>query len=120
MGEAHRAATLGDVERQHILATLTVCEGNRTRAAEVLGISVRCLRNKLRGYVESGFAVEMPKTGLGRSAVRTKSGFINLTRVDSGSDRVVARSESEISQVTDCEGRPNVVVSRSLATPLSS
>jgi hypothetical protein len=66
----HLTATLRDLERKHILATLTLCHGNRTRAAEALGISVRCLRNKLRGYVESGFEVQMPKTGLGQSAVQ--------------------------------------------------
>jgi DNA-binding NtrC family response regulator len=66
MGETHLRATLREVEREHILSTLTLCEGNRTRAAETLGISVRCLRNKLRDYVESGFQVQMPKSGLGQ------------------------------------------------------
>jgi hypothetical protein len=70
MGEMHLTATLREVEREHILATLTVCEGNRTRAAEALGISIRSLRNKLRDYVESGFEVHMPKTGVGHSAIQ--------------------------------------------------
>jgi two-component system response regulator FlrC len=42
--------TLDEIEKKHILAALEHCQGNRTRAAEVLGISIRTLRNKLRQY----------------------------------------------------------------------
>lgn len=42
--------TLADVERRVILQTLRHCHGNRTRTAEVLGISLRTVRNKLRSY----------------------------------------------------------------------
>lgn len=45
------------VERRHILAVLKVCEGNRTQAASALGISLRCLRDKLREYKLSGATV---------------------------------------------------------------
>jgi transcriptional regulator with PAS, ATPase and Fis domain len=38
------------VERQHILSVLRQTSGNRTEAAEELGISVRTLRNKLKVY----------------------------------------------------------------------
>jgi len=38
---------LGDAERQLIARALEATEGNRTRAAELLGLSVRTLRNKL-------------------------------------------------------------------------
>jgi len=55
---------LADIERDHILATLARCEGNRTHTAEMLGISVRCLRNRLHKYAESGFGVPEPKTGV--------------------------------------------------------
>jgi DNA-binding NtrC family response regulator len=34
-------ATVGEVERELVLHTLARCDGNRTRAARVLGISVR-------------------------------------------------------------------------------
>jgi DNA-binding NtrC family response regulator len=44
------ALTLGDLEKQHILATLDKCGGNRTHAARKLGISIRTLRNKLSEY----------------------------------------------------------------------
>jgi hypothetical protein len=42
--------TLDAIERSLILATLRQHHFNRTRAAEVLGISARTIRNKLRGY----------------------------------------------------------------------
>ena len=46
-----------EVERDLILETLTHCLGNRTRAAEILGISIRTLRNKLHEYRAHGVAV---------------------------------------------------------------
>jgi DNA-binding protein Fis len=39
-----------DAEKLLILRTLEDQEGNRTRAAEVLGINPRTLRNKLHEY----------------------------------------------------------------------
>jgi DNA-binding NtrC family response regulator len=41
---------LADVEKNHILAALDKCDNNRTRAADLLGISIRTLRNKLHQY----------------------------------------------------------------------
>jgi DNA-binding NtrC family response regulator len=46
-----------EVERELILETLSHCLGNRTRAAEILGISIRTLRNKLGEYRSAGIAV---------------------------------------------------------------
>jgi DNA-binding NtrC family response regulator len=46
-----------EVERELILETLTNCLGNRTRAAEMLGISIRTLRNKLHEYRAAGATV---------------------------------------------------------------
>ncbi len=46
-----------DVERELIIETLSHCLGNRTRAAELLGISIRTLRNKLQEYRAHGVAV---------------------------------------------------------------
>lgn len=45
--------TVEDVERELILDTLSHCLGNRTQAAQILGISIRTLRNKLNQYGES-------------------------------------------------------------------
>lgn len=42
--------TLEEMERRMILNTLDRTGGNRTRAAEVLGVSVRTIRNKLNAY----------------------------------------------------------------------
>jgi DNA-binding NtrC family response regulator len=50
-------ATVGEVERELVLQTLARCDGNRTRAARVLAISVRILRNKIREYSASGIDV---------------------------------------------------------------
>lgn len=52
--------TVGEVERDLILATLDHCLGNRTRAAGLLGISIRALRNKLVEYAAAGHAVPAP------------------------------------------------------------
>jgi two-component system, response regulator FlrC len=49
--------TVSDVERDLILDTLDHCLGNRTHAANILGISIRTLRNKLREYTDSGLTV---------------------------------------------------------------
>lgn len=42
--------SVADVEKDLILQTLDHCLGNRTHAANILGISIRTLRNKLREY----------------------------------------------------------------------
>src|SRR5579883_1717721 len=52
--------TVADVERDLILETLNHCLGNRTHAANVLGISIRTLRNKLQQYRQEGLSVPLP------------------------------------------------------------
>jgi DNA-binding protein Fis len=54
--------TVAEVERDLILETLRHCLGNRTRAAAVLGISIRTLRNKLNDYAAAGVAAPRPET----------------------------------------------------------
>jgi DNA-binding NtrC family response regulator len=58
--------TVADVERDLILDTLDHCLGNRTHAANILGISIRTLRNKLREYSQAGLAI--PQHGEVRAA----------------------------------------------------
>ncbi len=43
-------ASLADVERQLILATLEASEGNKPRAARTLGVSLKTLYNRLNEY----------------------------------------------------------------------
>jgi len=42
--------SLGEAERQHILATLENCGGDKRKAAEILGISLKTLYNRLHLY----------------------------------------------------------------------
>ena len=42
--------TVADMEKELIINTLSHCLGNRTHAANILGISIRTLRNKLKEY----------------------------------------------------------------------
>src|SRR5215212_2377200 len=49
--------TVADVEHDLILETLKHCLGNRTHAANILGISIRTLRNKLNEYADGGLPI---------------------------------------------------------------
>src|SRR5579863_218884 len=60
--------TVAEVERDLILETLKHCLGNRTHAANVLGISIRTLRNNLNEYAADGLPVPPPGGGEPRSA----------------------------------------------------
>ncbi len=44
------ATTLEELERIHIINTLKKCGGNKKLAAEILGISIKTLYNKLHHY----------------------------------------------------------------------
>ncbi len=52
--------TVADVERDLIIDTLHHTLGNRTHAANILGISIRTLRNKLKLYSQDGASIPMP------------------------------------------------------------
>jgi DNA-binding NtrC family response regulator len=59
---------LSEVERRHILRTLHKVHGNRTEAARLLQISVRCLQYKLKAYGRDVDAVMGSDRGLAPSA----------------------------------------------------
>lgn len=61
--------TVADVEQTLILDTLSHCLGNRTHAANILGISIRTLRNKLREYSQAGARIPPAPNDLQRLAV---------------------------------------------------
>ena len=53
--------TVEAIERELVLQTLAHCDGNRTHASRVLGVSLRTLRNKIRQYAIDG--AEVPAHG---------------------------------------------------------
>ncbi len=55
--------TVAEMEQTLIIETLEHCFGNRTHAANILGISIRTLRNKLKEYTEAGVTVPAPQMG---------------------------------------------------------
>ena len=50
-------STVEAIERELVLQTLERCDGNRTHAARLLGLSVRTMRNKIKQYATSGVHV---------------------------------------------------------------
>lgn len=52
--------SLRNVEKMLILSALETTRGNRTRAAELLGVSVRTIRNRIRDYELQGAHVPQP------------------------------------------------------------
>ncbi|KAB1439028.1 sigma-54 dependent transcriptional regulator [Pseudodesulfovibrio senegalensis] len=57
MDQALSVMPLQEMEKKLILKSLDETAGNRTRAADLLGISVRTLRNKLNEYKKQGIDV---------------------------------------------------------------
>jgi DNA-binding NtrC family response regulator len=66
--------SIATVERELIRETLVRRSGNRTHAANVLGISIRALRNKIRSYRMCGRGVPEPNLCI-QSVSDTASGF---------------------------------------------
>jgi DNA-binding NtrC family response regulator len=50
MVELRIGSTMDEAERQMILRTLEATGQNKTRAAEILGLSVKTMHNKLKEY----------------------------------------------------------------------
>ena len=61
-------STVAEVEQKLILETLSHCLGNRTHAANILGISIRTLRNKLNEYSAAGVSIPAPQGGIASGA----------------------------------------------------
>ncbi|WP_396592705.1 sigma-54 interaction domain-containing protein [Brevundimonas sp. R86498] len=64
VSRAYVGQTVAQMEKTLILDTLTHCLGNRTHAANILGISIRTLRNKLNEYADEGVQIIAPQTGI--------------------------------------------------------
>lgn len=61
--------TVAEVEQDLILNTLDHCLGNRTHAANILGISIRTLRNKLKLYSDQGADIPAPNQNIAGASV---------------------------------------------------
>lgn len=58
--------SVSDVERDLIVQTLADSDGNRTVSAQILGVSIRTLRNKITEYSDQGIDVQCPRAALRR------------------------------------------------------
>jgi DNA-binding NtrC family response regulator len=68
--------TLAAVEREFILQTLRHTQGNRTRTARLLAISICSLRDKIRSYKDEGESVPEPASSpLQYTVGRKTTGF---------------------------------------------
>ena len=56
--EAESPLPLEEIEKRHILNVLGQTGGNRTQAANLLGVSIRTLRNKLNAYRKDGVVID--------------------------------------------------------------
>ncbi|MDB5422481.1 MAG: two component, sigma54 specific, transcriptional regulator, Fis family [Brevundimonas sp.] len=73
VSRAYVGQTVAQMEKTLILDTLTHCLGNRTHAANILGISIRTLRNKLNEYADEGTAIMAPQNGVATGAYATNA-----------------------------------------------
>jgi DNA-binding NtrC family response regulator len=66
---------LAVVEREFILQTLRSHRGNRTRAADWLGISIRSLRDRIRNYRSQGEDVPVPESACAQTPAEPSYGL---------------------------------------------
>jgi two-component system NtrC family response regulator/two-component system response regulator HydG len=59
-------STLAELERWAILRTLELTGGSTSRAAEILGVSVRTIQYRLREYAEEATRSDVPGKGQDR------------------------------------------------------
>ena len=56
--------SMDEIEKQHIIRALDQAQQNRTKAAKLLGMNVRTLRNKINTYRESAVSdADLAKLG---------------------------------------------------------
>ena len=79
--EPHIGRRLDDVERDLIMGTLARCGGNRTWASDILGISVRTLRNKM---VQYDAAKDIPPKAGRRSRSEEEAHLVTLEESEPG------------------------------------
>jgi hypothetical protein len=90
--------TLADVDREHSLETLACRHGNRTRAATLLDISIRCLRMTLRAFDHKPGMAAAADTGLCRhgpacSDEFSEPGRLSLCNVNARPGGIMAEIE---------------------------
>ncbi len=71
-------SSLADVDRKLIFATLDLCGGVKKRAADLLGISLKTLYNRLEGYGNEERAALSAKVMLGESRIGLSTGDNHL------------------------------------------
>jgi hypothetical protein len=87
-------ATLAEVTRAHVLDTLVHCDGNRTRAAKLLGISVRGLRDKLREYADSGITGPSSSQFTSSALKRQEAGTMKAETMRRNGDNCLAVAQT--------------------------
>lgn len=48
---ASELPTLAELEKRHILNAIALSDGNKTKAAKILGVSLKTIYNKLHEYI---------------------------------------------------------------------
>lgn len=71
---------LADAERWMIFATLEKCGGNKTRAAALLGVSLKTLYNRLNAYRAQGLAMDYDASAHRRDEGRDDSAAVGRNR----------------------------------------
>jgi len=93
------------VERELILETLAYTHGNRTRAARLLGVSVRTLRNRIAEYSAKRLATKsqpMTPTAIGSSPQCGMDAGTSPRATDKGSAMSIALANMRPAAASNC------------------
>jgi hypothetical protein len=80
--------SIEEARRRLILSTLERCGGNKKKAAELLGISLKTLYNRLGAYEEQPSTVSKQRRRAGRTAQPSTRGLGDGADHRGGSDRL--------------------------------